>query len=62
MLTCRTSGADTDMLFFRRHEEVGYEQRLTTLVRRLMDTERDEVLDMTAVFEVHLSKFVLDET
>lgn len=49
------------MRFVRCHEEVGYEQRLRTLVHSLMDTESDEALYMTAVYEVHLSKVFLDE-
>lgn len=62
MLNCRESGTWTDMVLVRCHEEAGYEEWLTTLVRVLMDTERNEVLYMTALSEVHPSKLVLDET
>lgn len=61
MITFRASGKETDITFIRCHEEVGYEQRLNILIRRLMDTEDDKTFDMDAVSEVHLSKVVLDK-
>lgn len=59
MLTYRTIGTKTDMPFVRFFEEVEYENRLPSMVRRLMDTDGENTLDMAAVSEVHLSKIAL---
>lgn len=50
------------MPLVRLNGKVGYEQRLKTLMRRLMDKENENALGMDEVSEVHLSKVVLDET
>lgn len=60
MLNFCASGKEKDMPFNRCHEEEGYEQRLKILMRRWMDTEDENALDMHEVFEVNFSKVVLD--
>lgn len=61
MLKFRASGTEKYMPLISCHEEVGYEQLLTTLMRLLKDTEDVKVLEMDAVSEVHMSILVFDE-
>lgn len=62
MLNFLVSETGTDKPFVRGHEEVGFEQPLKTLIRRLIDMENGKSVYMAAVSLVNLSKVVLDTT